>query len=238
MTASPFGVLVTGGAGGLGGAIVSAFAERGDAVVSVDSVAHDHGGGVLSMQCDVTDPLALARLEEQLAADGHRVDILVNAAGVASESRFLDMTAAEFDRVFHTNVAAAVEPTRVFLPGMVRHGWGRVIMITSQLGQRGEPGFAHYAASKAAIVGFSKSLAREVAESGVTVNCVAPGPVNTPMSRSLPDAATDAIRARLPLGRFAEIHEVVPTVLLLAGADSGSAYIGQTLGPNSGDVMP
>jgi 3-oxoacyl-[acyl-carrier protein] reductase len=120
---------------------------------------------------------------------------------------------------------------------MVERGFGRVINIASQVGQKGGAGLSHYAAAKAGVVGLTKSLAREVSKQGVTVNCIAPGPIVTPLGGDLSDEWTGPLLAGLPLGRFGQPEEVAPTAVLLASDPGGNIYTGQTLGPNSGDVM-
>jgi 3-oxoacyl-[acyl-carrier protein] reductase len=127
---------------------------------------------------------------------------------------------------------------RAALPAMRAAGYGRIINIASQLALKGGPGLAHYSAAKAGVIGFTKSLAREVAVDGITVNCIAPGPIDTPLAGDLPADQVEATRLSLPLARIGVPAEVAPSALLLAGEPGGNLYTGQTLGPNSGDVMP
>jgi 3-oxoacyl-[acyl-carrier protein] reductase len=121
---------------------------------------------------------------------------------------------------------------------MLEQGWGRIVNVTSQLAVKGAPGMAHYSAAKAGVIGFTRSVAREVAREGVLVNAVAPGPVETDMTDDLDDDWKQEKTAELPLGRFARVEEITPSVLLLAASPDGDVYVGQTLHPNSGDVMP
>jgi 3-oxoacyl-[acyl-carrier protein] reductase len=127
--------------------------------------------------------------------------------------------------------------TRFVLPSMLERGFGRIINITSQLGQKGAEELAHYSAAKAGAIGFTKALAREVSDRGVTVNSIAPGPIETDMVVGISEEWKQQKKAELPLGRFGTVEEVVPTAVLLASDPDGNIYTGQTLGPNSGDVM-
>jgi 3-oxoacyl-[acyl-carrier protein] reductase len=166
---------------------------------------------------------------------GH-ADILVNNAGIFTQSLLADMPVADWDRVIGVNLRGTFLCTRVFLRPMLDRGWGRVINIASQLGQIGGAEVAHYSASKAGVIGLTKALAREVSGSGVLVNAIAPGPIQTPLLDSETEQWRSAKLAELPMGRFGTVAEVTPTAVLLASED-GSYYAGQTLGPNGGDVM-
>jgi 3-oxoacyl-[acyl-carrier protein] reductase len=142
------------------------------------------------------------------------------------------------------NQTLAVDLTGVFyvcrhvLAGMIEQRWGRIINIASQLGIKGAPSMSHYVAAKAGVIGFTKSLALEVAEHNVLVNAIAPGPVETDMVAGVTDEWKKAKMRELPLGRFGVVAEVAPSALLLASEPGGNLFVGQTLGPNSGDVMP
>jgi 3-oxoacyl-[acyl-carrier protein] reductase len=167
---------------------------------------------------------------------GH-VDVLVNNAGILTEHHVIGMPTELFDQMIAVNLRSVFLCCRAALPGMVERGFGRVINIASQVGQKGGAGLSHYAAAKAGVVGLTKSLAREVGKQGVTVNCIAPGPIVTPLGGDLSDEWTGPLLAGLPLGRFGQPEEVAPTAVLLASDPGGNIYTGQTLGPNSGDVM-
>jgi 3-oxoacyl-[acyl-carrier protein] reductase len=165
-----------------------------------------------------------------------RVDILVNNAGIFTESLLEKMPVDDWDRVVNTNLRGTFLCTRALVNQMLERGDGRIINIASQLGQIGGGSVSHYAASKAGVIGLTKSLAREVSSRGVLVNAIAPGPINTPLLDSETEEWRSAKLAELPIGRFGTVDEVTPTAVLLASAD-GSYYVGQTLGPNGGDVM-
>ena len=175
---------------------------------------------------------ALAAAAEALGP----VAVLVNNAGFVHQARFTELSAADFDRMFAVHVRGTFLCIKAVLPGMLARGRGAIINMASQLGQIGGVELVHYSAAKAAIIGLTKSLAREVSAQGVRVNAVAPGPINTPLVRALSDDWRRAKAAELPLGRFGEPEDVAATVAFLA-SDEARIYVGQTLGPNSGDVM-
>lgn len=239
--------VVTGGASGIGAGIAVAFAREGADVIVADRVGEAdaslvlngiarHGQQGVFIRTDVADETSVAALAATAAARFGAVDILVNNAGIFSESLVENMSISEWDRVLGTNLRGTFLCTRAFLNPMLERGFGRIINIASQLGQIGGGSVAHYSASKAGIIGFTKALAREVASRGVLVNAIAPGPIETPLLESETQKWRSAKLAELPIGRFGTVDEVTPTAVLLASAD-GSYYVGQTLGPNGGDVM-
>ena len=161
---------------------------------------------------------------------------LINNAGHVHQARFVELTPADFDRMFAVHVRGAFLMTRAVLPAMLARNAGVIVNMASQLGQIGGVELVHYSAAKAAIIGLTKSLAREVSAQGVRVNAVAPGPINTPLVRALSPEWRKAKAAELPLGRFGEPEEVAAAVAFLC-SDQASLFVGQTIGPNSGDVM-
>jgi 3-oxoacyl-[acyl-carrier protein] reductase len=163
---------------------------------------------------------------------------LVNSAGILTESPLADMDLATWSQTLAVDLTGVFLCCREVLPGMLEHGSGRIINIASQLGIKGGHGLAHYAAAKAGVIALTKSLALEVSGRGVLVNAIAPGPIETPMVAGITEDWKKAKRAELPLGRFGVPEEVAPTAVLLASDPGGNLYVGQTLGPNSGDVMP
>ena len=239
--------VVTGGASGIGGAIAVAFAREGAEVALVDQAASAeavgvmaairvHGREALFSQTDVSSADEVESMAREVITKFGRVDILVNCAGIFTERRVEDMSVDDWDQVLNVNLRGTFLCTRVFINQMLDRGWGRVINIASQLGQIGGIDAAHYSASKAGVIGFTKSLAREVGARGVLVNAIAPGPIETPMLAGETEVWRSRKLQELPIGRFGTVHEVTPTAVLLA-SDEGSYYLGQTLGPNGGDVM-
>ena len=239
--------VVTGAASGIGKGIAIAFAREGANVVVADRVEEaqaaevlagirEHGGEALFVNTDVSDEESVRSMAAKALARFGRVDILVNNAGIFTESLIENMSIEDWDRVVNTNLRGTFLCTRVLIGQMLERGDGRIINITSQLGQIGGGAVGHYAASKAGIIGLTKSLAREVSKRGVLVNAIAPGPIETPLLERETEQWRSGKLAELPIGRFGTVDEVTPTAVLLASAD-GSYYVGQTLGPNGGDVM-
>ena len=239
--------LVTGAASGIGAGIAEGFAREGADLALVDVADEDaasaslaavraHGGRVSYHRGDVSSEADVTAFTAAALAEHGRVDVLVNNAGIFTQSLLEDMPVADWDRVLAVNLRGTFLCTRALLGQMLDRGKGRIINIASQLGQIGGVEVAHYAASKGAVIALTKSLAREVARRGVLVNAIAPGPVLTPLLDGETEQWRSAKLAELPIGRFGEVSEIVPTAVLLA-SDDGSYYVGQTLGPNGGDVM-
>jgi len=148
------------------------------------------------------------------------------------------MSLAQWQQTIDVDLTGVFLMCRHVVPGMVHRGAGRVINIASQLAIKGGESLTHYSAAKAGVIGLTKALALEVSRSGVLVNAIAPGPIETPLVEGISEDWKTAKRAELPLGRFGRPEEVAPTAVLLASSPGGDLYVGQTLGPNSGDVMP
>jgi 3-oxoacyl-[acyl-carrier protein] reductase len=242
--------LVTGAGRGIGRAIALAFAQEGAGVAINDlgrmaearTVARQiEAGGrrALAVEADVSREEAVQAMVARVLAAFGRIDILVNNAGIATLARVEEMDVALWDRMIAVHLRGTFLVTRQVLPGMLARGDGRIINIASQIAQIGRERFAHYAAAKAGIIGFTKSLAREVGRRGVLVNCIAPGPIRTDLVPDTPDLPGEPPvddRGALPLRRSGEPEEVAPTAVFLASA-AATYYCGQTLGPNGGDVM-
>lgn len=235
--------LVTGAASGIGAAIARAYAAEGADLVLVD---RDAGRvetlavelGAQSRTVDVTHADATRQLVEGVVAEHGRIDVLVNCAGILTEVPLVEMDVETWDRMIDVDLRSVFLLTRWAAPHMVRQGWGRVVNVASQLGLKGGESLTHYSAAKAGVIGFTKAAARELAPHGVLVNAIAPGPVSTPLVDGLSEDWKRAKQAELPLGRFGLPEEIAPTAVLLASDPGGNLYVGQTLGPNSGDVMP
>lgn len=238
--------LVTGAGSGIGAAIARRLAADGHTVAVNDlsleaakaTVADIHaaGGTAGAYAADVSDEAAVNEMVKLITQDFGAPEILVNNAGFGHQALFTDIEPAMFDKIFAVHVRGNYLCTRACLPAMLEKGQGHVVNIASQLGQIGGVELVHYAGAKAAIIGMTKSLAREVSAKGVRVNAVAPGPINTPLVEALSEDWKTAKRAELPLGRFGDPAEVGGVVSFLVSDDAG-LFVGQTLGPNSGDVM-
>ena len=238
--------IVTGAGSGIGRATAHRLAKDGYAVVVNDlrleaaqSVAREitkAGGKAKFVGGDVAKEADVAAIAETCAAAFGACTHLINNAGYVHQARFVDLTPTDFDRMFAVHVRGTFLCTRAVLPAMLRGKRGVIVNIASQLGQIGGVELVHYSAAKAAIIGMTKALAREVSADGVRVNAVAPGPINTPLVKSLSADWQKVKAAQLPLGRFGEPEEVAATVAFLC-SDEASLFVGQTIGPNSGDVM-
>lgn len=238
--------IVTGAGSGIGRAIALRLAADGYAVVVNDLSAESSaavageivadGGVATAISGDVSSEAdVLATVAKAVQFHGP-VALLVNNAGIAHQALFEHLEVADFDRMFAVHVRGTFLMTKAVLPEMLARGEGAIVNMASQLGQIGGVELVHYSSAKAAIIGMTKALAREVSSRGVRVNAVAPGPINTPLVMGLSQDWRDAKKAQLPLGRFGEPDEIAATVSFLA-SPSASLFVGQTLGPNSGDVM-
>ena len=238
--------LVTGGARGIGRAIALAFAREGAGVAILDRRADladatvkevaGFGVGSYAVTADVGDESQVKSAVSQVEAALGRIDILVNNAGIDTTSRVIDMPTEMWDDMIRINLRSIFLCTRAVLPGMIQRQWGRIINTSSQLAHKGAADMAHYAAAKAGVLGFTRSLAYEVARDGITVNAICPGPIDTELFRNIPEAWRKNKLAELPIGRAGTVDEIAPTAVLLA-SDEGSYYIGASLNPNGGDVM-
>lgn len=239
--------LVTGGGRGIGRAIALRLAEEGAKVAisyRTDDVAAEEtaklvrqaGGGCKVFRGDVAVAGDVEALMKGVNDAFGPVEILVNNAGTRRDNILLRMKDAEFDEVVATNLKGMYLCTRAVLRGMVRARWGRIVNVTSVVGIVGNAGQANYAASKAGMIGFTKSVAREVANRGITVNAVAPGYVETQMTMGLPENIKEQILGQVPMSRFGEPEEIAEVVAFLTG--EGVAYVtGQTITVDGGMVM-
>jgi 3-oxoacyl-[acyl-carrier protein] reductase len=235
--------LVVGGAGGIGGGIAEAFLAEGAKVVIADfneevTASRAKEIGSLGVAIDVTNEASVKAGVAKATQLLGQIDILVNSAGIATQAPVVDMTLELWNETIAVDLSGVFLVTHHVLPQMLERSDGRIINVASQLGIKGASSLSHYAAAKAGVIAFTKSLALEVSANGVLVNAIAPGPVYTQMVAGIDEEWKRSKAKELPLGRFGEIEEVAPTAVLLASSPGGNLYVGQTLGPNSGDVMP
>lgn len=241
--------IVTGSGAGIGAAIAERLAHDGAKVMmndidqqrldDVKARLIDQGideTQLATMAGDVSSEADMKGLFEATSDRLGALSLMVNNAGILQQKAFADLTLDDWDRMVAVHLRGSFLGCHFALPIMQQTGRGVIVNIASQLGQLGAAELVHYASAKAAIIGLTKSLAREVGQSGIRVNAVAPGPINTELVLGLSKEWRDAKAAQLPLGHFGEPSDVAATVAFLASEDA-RIYVGQTLGPNSGDVM-
>jgi 3-oxoacyl-[acyl-carrier protein] reductase len=241
-------VLVTGASRGIGRATALAFAHAGYDVVSAARAMEDASGAEALAELRAANPSAsavnldLASAESikeavgRVVKDKGRVDVLVNNAGITRDGLAVRMKPADWDAVLRTNLDGSFLCIQQVLPGMMRNRWGRIINITSVVGQTGSAGQVNYAASKAGLIGITKSLAQEVASRNITVNAVAPGYISTDMTKDLPADLKQAIMGKIPLARIGTPADIAAAVKFLA-SDEASYITGQVLAVNGGMYM-
>jgi 3-oxoacyl-[acyl-carrier protein] reductase len=235
--------LVTGASGGIGSAVAQALAAQGarlavsgSNLAKLEAFKDSLGGEHVALPCDLSDGAAVDALVPSAVAALGKLDILVNNAGVTRDNLVMRMKDEEWDTVIRVNLEAAFRLARAAARPMMKARFGRIVSITSVVGTTGNPGQANYAASKAGLVGMSKALAQELASRGITVNCVAPGFITSPMTDALPDAQKEALNARIPAGKMGEGADIGAAVVYLASREAG--YVtGQTVHVNGGMAM-
>jgi 3-oxoacyl-[acyl-carrier protein] reductase len=236
--------LVTGASGGIGGAIARTLHAAGAAVLcagtrqaALDDLVAELGERAFALAADLKDPAAGDTLVKHAEAAMGKLDILVNNAGLTRDGLALRMKDDDWAEVIEVNLTAGFRLARAGLRGMMKRRDGRIISIGSVVGTGGNPGQANYCAAKAGLIGMTKALAQEVASRGITVNCVAPGMIETPMTDALTEPQRERILQNLPAGKLGQPQDVAAAVLYLASAEA--AYVtGQTLHVNGGLLMP
>ena len=235
--------LVTGASGGIGSAICKALAGQGarlavsgSNVEKLEAFKSELGGDHVAVPCNLSDPESVEALIPSAIEQLGQLDILINNAGVTRDNLTMRMKDEEWDDVIRINLEASFRLMRAAARPMMKARFGRIISITSVVGTTGNPGQANYAASKAGVVGMSKSIAQELASRGITVNCVAPGFIATAMTAGLPDAQKEALNAKIPAGKMGEGDDIAAAVAYLASKESGY-MTGQTLHVNGGMAM-
>ena len=236
-------VLVTGATRGIGKAIALMLGNAGATVIgtatsevgasNVSQMLDDEKISGKGIVLDVTDSDQISKLNETIKKDFGSVDILVNNAGITRDNILIRMKEDEWEDIINTNLSSIYKMSKSVLRGMIKKRSGRIISITSVVGATGNVGQSNYAASKAGIIGFTKSLAREVGARGVTVNAIASGFIKTDMTETLPDDQKQALALQIPMGRLGTAEEVAEAVLFLVG-EGGSYITGQTLHVNGG----
>ncbi len=237
--------LVTGASRGIGAAIADLLAAQGATVIGTatsDSGAQAIGErlapfGGHGRKLDVTDGAAVEALTDGIAKEFGPVSVLVNNAGITRDNLLMRMKEEEWQSILDTNLTSVYRTSKAVMRGMMKARKGRIINIASVIGVTGNPGQTNYAAAKAGIIAFSKSLAKEIGSRGITVNVVAPGFIDTDMTRAMPDAAKEGLIGQIALGRLGEANDIAHAVAFLAGPVAG--YItGETLHVNGGMYMP
>jgi len=238
--------IVTGAARGIGRAIVLELLKQGRAVAGLDINAEQlkelervvtEAGFDCQTRCvDITNTKQFTEILESLATEHSGIGILVNNAGITRDKLMIQMVEEDFDKVINVNLKAAFLATAIAARSMVRNKWGRIINISSVAGVMGQAGSSNYAASKAGLIGMTKSIAREIGKKNVTANCIAPGFIMTEMTAGLPDVVKEAAMQWIPVRKFGTVEDVAKAVAFLAGDDAG--YItGQVLGVDGGMAM-
>jgi 3-oxoacyl-[acyl-carrier protein] reductase len=239
--------VVTGAGRGIGRAVALALGEAGAAVVinyrgsqaaaeELVTTLKERGGSALAVQADVSQAAEGERLIKAAVEGFGRLDILVNNAGITRDNLLLRMKEDEIDAVLNTNLRGVMLLSKAALRPMMKNRWGRIVTISSVVGLTGNPGQANYAAAKAGLLGFTKTLAQEMASRGITANVVAPGFVETDMSSALSEEVRKLATDRIPLGRMGRVEDIAPVVVFLASEAAG--YItGQTLAVDGGMTM-
>jgi len=238
--------VVTGAARGIGRAIVLELLERGRLVAGIDinseqldeleKVVKEAGHTVITKCVDITKTDDFAQVLESLASEHGGIGILVNNAGITRDKLMMQMKDEDFDSVINVNLRAAFMATTVALRSMIRNKFGRIVNMSSVAGVMGQAGSSNYAASKAGLIGMTKSVAREVGKKNVTANCIAPGFIMTEMTAVLPDAVKNAAKQIIPVRRFGRVEDVAKAVAFLASDEAG--YItGQVLCVDGGMAM-
>lgn len=231
-------VLITGGSRGIGAACVRTFAAAGDRVYFLYRASHDAAAqlaeqtGAIALNCDVSCKEQVAKVLSTLP----EVDVLVNNAGIAGFSLFQDLSEEAWETMIQTHLGGTFRCTKAVLPGMISRKKGCILNVSSMWGQVGASCEVHYSAAKAGMIGLTKALAKEVGPSGVRVNCVAPGVVDTEMNAALSSEALQALAEETPLGRVGSAQEIADVIFWLA-SDAASFLTGQVIAPNGGLIV-
>ncbi|MFB8421810.1 SDR family NAD(P)-dependent oxidoreductase [Priestia megaterium] len=241
--------IITGSARGIGKGIALAYAKEGANLVlnvygvdqqEIEELSRDvssYGGQVVIIEGDITKKEIVEEMVQTALSRFQTIDVLVNNAGILTQSLLKDMKEAQWDQMINIDLKSVFLTTRAAVPYMIAQKSGRIINIASQIGQKGGVELSHYAAAKAGVIAFTKSIALELGKYNITANCIAPGPIQTQLVDDINEEWKLQKQKELAVPRFGTVEEVAPTAVLLASSPDGNIYTGQTLGPNSGDVM-
>ncbi|MCM3162238.1 3-oxoacyl-ACP reductase family protein [Metabacillus litoralis] len=241
--------IITGAGRGIGKGIAIAFAKEGanlslnlygmaeEEIQSLLNELDKYPIKIIITEGDISQEEVVKELVEKTLAEFGHIDILVNNAGILTQCLIKNMTVETWDRMIDIDLRSVFLTTSYVVKNMIKQKSGRIINIASQIGQKGGIELSHYAAAKAGVIGFTKSIALELGAYNITANCIAPGPIETDLIEGINEEWKQQKRSELAIPRFGKVEEVVPTALLLASDPDGNIYTGQTLGPNSGDVM-
>ncbi|CEG24989.1 3-oxoacyl-ACP reductase family protein [Peribacillus castrilensis] len=241
--------IVTGAGRGIGKGIALAFAKEGahlslnlygmqkEEVQKLLEELYEYGSMVIVTEGDISQEKVVSELVEKTLVEYGHIDILVNNAGILTQSLIKDMTVETWDQMINIDLKSVFLTTRSVVNHMINQKYGRIINIASQTAQKGGIELSHYAAAKAGVIGFTKSIALELGAYNITANCIAPGPIETELFYAIEEEWKRQKRSELAIPRFGKVEEVAPTAVLLASDPDGNIYTGQTLGPNCGDVM-
>ena len=196
-----------------------------------------YGAKVVLVEGDISQEDTAHKLIQSAMDSFGRVDVLINVAGISNPKLLIDITTEDWNRMLAVDLTSVYFTCKYAVPVMMKQRSGRIINIASQIGQKGSVEHCHYAAAKAGVIGFTKSLAWEMGAYGITANCIAPGPIETQLMGVVSDDWRQGKQAQLALPRFGTLEEVLPSAIFLASDPDGNLYTGQTLGPNLGDVM-
>lgn len=242
--------IITGSSSGIGRGVAKAFAEEGASHIVINypgeaeqekaraacAEVHELGCKAIAVEADLSSPDAIDHLVDEARAFMGDIDVLVNNAGIAPASPIEDLEVGIWDTVIAVNLRSVFLMTKTILPLMYERNFGRIINTASQLAYAGSPGLCAYSASKGGIISLTRSVALEVGERNIRINCVAPGATETPILEKVPPEIIDQVRAGIPVGKLAVVKQIAPSYVFLASSD-GDHFQGQCISPNGGDVF-
>lgn len=217
--------------------VLNYFGDAVDRMEEFKAELESYGSRVIMLEGDISKPKVAQELIETAIHEFGKIDILLNVAGISNPKLLVDMTIEDWNRMLEVDLTSSFLTCKYAVPYMIERRFGRIINLSSQIAQKGSVEHCHYSAAKAGLIGFTKSLARELGQYNITVNCIAPGPIETQLMGVVSPEWRKQKEAELVLPRFGDLEEILPTAVFLAAEPDGNLYTGQTLGPNLGDVM-